>query len=539
MPAWFQTAVFYEVPVYAFADGDGDGCGDFAGLTERLDYLAWLGVDCIWVLPFFQSPLKDGGYDVSDFYQVLPRYGTIADVQRFLDEAHARGMRVISDMIMNHTSDQHRWFQDALKPGSPKRDWYVWSDDPAKYAEARIIFLDSEPSNWTWNEKAGAYYWHRFYHHQPDLNFDNSDVRARMIDVVRYWLGLGFDGLRLDAVPYLYERDGTDGENLPETHDFLKQLRQMVDAEFPGRVLLAEANQWPQEVVQYFGNGDECHMCFHFPVMPRLYMALARQDATSVRDILALTPPIPEGCQWGVFLRNHDELTLEMVTPEERDFMWDRYAPDPRMKLNLGIRRRLAPLVDGDRARIELLHGLLLSLPGSPVMYYGDEIGMGDAYLLPDRDGVRTPMQWEGGLTAGFSAANPGGLYLPLVTADGYRPDQVNVAAQQEEPGSLLHWVRDLLAVRKTRPAFGTGAFAQVDTSDPAVLAYTRAGDDPLLVAANFAATPRRAELDLSGYAGLRPVDLRSGAQLSAVEEGPYPLDLDSHGFLWLELLPA
>ncbi len=540
MPPWYQTAVFYEVPVYAFFDADGDGCGDFTGLTQKLDYLQWLGVDCLWILPFFQSPLKDGGYDVSDFYQVLPRYGTIADVQRLVDEVHARGMRIISDMILNHTSDQHRWFQRSLRRDNPEHDWYVWSDDPALYSEARVIFLDTEPSNWTWNDKAGAYYWHRFYHHQPDLNFDNPAVRARMIDVVRYWLGLGFDGLRLDAVPYLYEREGTNGENLPETHAYLKQIRQMVDAEFGDRVLLAEANQWPQEVVEYFGDGDECHMAFHFPVMPRLYMALAKEDATSVRDILALTPPVPEGCQWGIFLRNHDELTLEMVTPEERDFMWERYAPDPHMKLNLGIRRRLAPLVDGDRARIELLHGLLLSLPGSPILYYGDELGMGDEVLLPDRDGVRTPMQWDDSLNAGFSDVNPGGLYLPVVTQAGYTPEEVNVAAQRADERSLLHWVRELLAVRSRYPAFGTGTFVQVETSDPAVFAFTRQADDPLLVVANFAATPRRATLDLTGYGGLAPRDIRAGTLLPAIAgDEPHPIELDAHGFRWLELVPA
>ncbi len=535
-PRWYRSAVFYEVPAYAFYDADGDGAGDFAGLTAKLEYLQWLGVDCLWLPPFFQSPLRDGGYDVSDFAAVLPRYGTLDEVATFLDEAHRRGLRVISDMVVNHTSDAHPWFREARVPGSPKRDWYVWSDTDERWPEARIIFLDTEPSNWTWDDEAGAYYWHRFFHHQPDLNFDNPDVQEAMLDVVRHWLRLGFDGLRLDAVPYLYERDGTNGENLPETHAYLKRLRAMVDAEFPERVLLAEANQWPQDVVAYFGDGDECHMCFHFPVMPRLYMALKRQDVSSIREILAATPPIPDGCQWGVFLRNHDELTLEMVTPEEREYMWAMYAPDPLMRLNMGIRRRLAPLLDGNRAAIELLHGMLLSLPGSPVLYYGDEIGMGDDYRLPDRDGVRTPMQWDDGPTAGFTEANPAALYLPVVAEPGYTPAEVNVAAQRRDPGSLLHWVRRMLAVRRRHPAFGTGAFAQVPSSDDAVFAFTRDAADPLLVAGNFAVYGREAELQIGGHAGRTPVDVVTGERLAPVGADPYPLRLGAHEFRWLEL---
>ena len=469
--SWFRNAVFYEVPVYAFFDSNGDGVGDFEGLRQKLDYLEWLGVDCLWLLPFYESPLKDGGYDVSDFEKVLPRYGTVEDVARLITAAHDRGMRVIADTIVNHTSDQHPWFQEARRPGSEKRDWYVWSDDPGRWPEARVIFIDTHDSNWSWDDVAGQYYWHRFFWHQPDLNFDHPGVRQAMKDMVSYWLRAGFDGLRLDAVPYLYERDGTDGENLPETHAYLKELREAVAAEFPDAILLAEANQWPDDVVEYFGDGDECHMAFHFPVMPRLYMAIATGDATPVVDILAATPPIPDSCQWGIFLRNHDELTLEMVSEEERAFMYATYAPDPAMRKNMGIRRRLAPLLDGDRRKIELMHGLLLSLPGSPILYYGDEIGMGDEYLLEDRDGVRTPMQWDGSANAGFSSA--GELYLPVVTADGYRPQSVNVADQQADDGSLLHWLRRLLTVRRAVPVLGAGDFRPRTASSSAVFAYT------------------------------------------------------------------
>jgi maltose alpha-D-glucosyltransferase / alpha-amylase len=389
-PQWFKTAIFYEVVIRGFHDANNDGTGDIRGLIDRLDYLEWLGIDCIWLLPFYRSPLRDGGYDISDYMSILPEYGTVDDVAELLDAAHARGIRVIVDMVMNHTSDQHPWFQEARKPGSPKRDWYVWSDTDERYPEARIIFVDTEASNWTWDHEAQAYYWHRFFSHQPDLNYDNPEVAEAMLDIVRFWLNLGFDGLRLDAVPYLFEREGTNCENLPETHEYLKRIRKMVDDEFEDKVLLAEANQWPEDVVDYFGDGDECHMAFHFPVMPRMFMALRREEAKPIVEIMSNTPEIPDNCQWGIFLRNHDELTLEMVTDEERDYMYREYARDPRMKMNVGIRRRLAPLLDNNRRSIELFHALLFSLPGSPVMYYGDEIGMGDNIYLGDRDGGGT-----------------------------------------------------------------------------------------------------------------------------------------------------
>ncbi len=521
---WFKTAVFYEVPVYAFLDSDGDGVGDFEGMRRKLDYLEWLGVDCIWLLPFYESPLRDGGYDVSDFEKVLARYGTVDDVRRLLAEAHQRGMRVIADMIVNHTSDQHPWFREARRPGSEQRDWYMWGDDPARWSEARVIFVDTHDSNWTWDEEAGAYYWHRFFWHQPDLNFDHPDVRAAMKDTLRFWLRAGFDGLRLDAVPYLYERDGTDGENLPETHAYLKEVRALVDAEFPDAILLAEANQWPEDVVEYFGDGDECHMAFHFPVMPRLYMAIATGDATPIVDILAATPPIPDSCQWGIFLRNHDELTLEMVSDEERAFMYATYAPDPAMRKNVGIRRRLAPLLGGDRRKIELMNGLLLGLPGSPVLYYGDEIGMGDEYLLEDRDGVRTPMQWDATPGAGFSRAAE--TYLPVVTADGYRPEQVNVADQQADPGSLLHSVRRLLAIRRGLPVLATGTFTPRRAEPRSVFAFTREdGASTVAVVANLSADPVAARVD-GVDDGFRP---RCGP---AVDGGA--VRLDPYEFSWL-----
>ena len=521
---WYKTAVFYEVPVYAYGDANGDGVGDFAGLTERLDYLQWLGVDCLWILPFYQSPLRDGGYDVSDFRAVLPRYGTLDDVHQFLDAAHRRGLRVIADLIVNHTSDQHPWFQAARLPGSPTRDRYVWSDDPTRYSEARVIFTDTHDSNWTWDPVAGAYYWHRFFDHQPDLNFDNPEVADEIEDVLRFWLTLGFDGLRLDAVPYLYERDGTNGENLPETHGYLKRLRAMVDRDFPGKILLAEANQWPHDVVEYFGDGDECHMAFHFPVMPRLYMALKQRSAACLVDILDRTPPIPRDAQWGIFLRNHDELTLEMVTPDERAYMYEQYAPDPEMRKNLGIRRRLAPLLDGDRRRIELLHGLLLSLPGSPFLYYGDEIGMGDLYRLPDRDGVRTPMHWDGSRGAGFSAADEASFYLPIVDTPGYRPAEVNVADQRHDEASLLNWVRDLLALRRRHPTFGVGSFQLLDADHDAAFVFGRSGDtSDIVVAANMSDSPIDVTIggldgDLVSLRGTRTIGADGTARLQPYE---------------------
>jgi len=524
--AWFKSAVFYEVPIYAYGDDNGDGIGDFAGLTQRLDYLQWLGVDCLWILPFYDSPLRDGGYDVADFRSVLPAYGTIEDARRFVAEVHRRGMHVVADFIVNHTSDQHPWFQEARRPGSPKRDWYVWTDDPSQWGEARVIFTDTHDSNWTWDDSAGAYFWHRFFDHQPDLNYDNPDVCREIEDAIRFWMRIGLDGLRLDAVPYLYERDGTNGENLPETHAYLKRLRSMVDEEFPGAILLAEANQWPEDVVEYFGDGDECHMAFHFPLMPRLFMSLKRQSAASVIEILERTPPIPENAQWGIFLRNHDELTLEMVTPEERAYMYEHYAPDPLMRKNLGIRRRLAPLLDNDRRRIELLFALLLSLPGSPILYYGDEIGMGDMYQLEDRDGVRTAMQWDATPGVGFSKADPADFYLPVVTTDGFTPAEVNVEAQRADEGSLLNWVRTMLAMRREHPAFGAGTFEPLSVEHAAIFAFMREYENSeVLVVANMSDKPVTTTLEVTA-------DYRSLIGDRIVDDGR--VTLEPYGFDWL-----
>ncbi len=455
---WYQHAVFYELYVRAFCDSNGDGHGDLPGLTRKLDYLQQLGVDCLWLLPLYPSPLKDDGYDIADYYGIHPDYGTLDDFKTLLAEAHARGLKIIIDLVLNHTSDQHPWFQAARADRrSPYRDYYVWSDTDRKYADARIIFLDTEKSNWTWDAVAGQYYWHRFYAAQPDLNFDNPAVRAEMLKVMRFWLDLGVDGFRADAVPYLFEREGTNCENLPETHAYLKELRRVLDAEYPGRILLCEANQWPEDVRPYFGDGDEFHMGFHFPVMPRLYMALKRGEGSAVEEILRRTPPIPDRCQWCTFLRNHDELTLEMVTPEERRWMWEQYAPEPRMRLNLGIRRRLAPLLDNDRRKLELAHSLLFTLPGSPIIYYGDEIGMGDNIWLPDRNGVRTPMQWEASRNAGFSNAPSRRLYAPPIEDGPFAYDRVNVAAARAQPDSLWHTLRQMIAVRKQQTVLGRG----------------------------------------------------------------------------------
>ncbi|UCC88055.1 MAG: maltose alpha-D-glucosyltransferase, partial [Anaerolineales bacterium] len=458
---WYKDAIFYEIFVRAFADGNGDGIGDLPGLADKLDYLQELGVDCLWLLPIYPSPLRDDGYDVADFYKIHPDYGTVDDLHRLVDQAHQRGLRVIVDQIPNHTSDQNAWFQASRDPAHAEhakyRDWYVWSSTDQRYQEARIIFLDYEKSNWTWDPIRGAYYWHRFFSHQPDMNYDHPAVQQEMLNVFRFWLGLGVDGFRVDAVPYLYEREGTNCENLPETHAYLKRLRAFVDEVAPGTMLLSEANQWPEDVRPYLGDGDEFHMNFHFPLMPRIYMALAHADRTPILDILGRTPPIPETCQWGTFLRNHDELTLEMVTAEERQFMWEFYAPEPRMRLNLGIRRRLAPLLSNDRARLELANSLLFTLPGSPVIYYGDEIGMGDDIWLEDRDGVRTPMQWTAGLNAGFSSADSDRLYCPVIDDPTYGYQQVNVEAQQADPDSLLNQMRNMIRIRKAHAALGRG----------------------------------------------------------------------------------
>ena len=536
-PDWFKTAVFYELYVRSFYDSNADGYGDFRGMIEKIDYLEWLGIDCIWLLPFYQSPLRDGGYDISDFYSILPEYGNLNDFMEFLEVAHERGIRVISDFVMNHTSDAHPWFQESRKPGSDKRDWYVWSDTDKKYEDARIIFIDTEKSNWTWDEEAGGYYWHRFFSHQPDLNYDNPEVQEQMIAALRFWLDLGLDGFRLDAVPYLYEREGTNCENLPETHAFLKRVRQEIDKSYEDVVILAEANQWPADVVQYYGDGDECHMCFHFPLMPRMFMSARRQVRYPMVEILDQTPDIPDNCQWGIFLRNHDELTLEMVTDEERDYMYNEYAKDPRMKLNLGIRRRLAPLLENSRDQGELFHAMLLSLPGTPIVYYGDELGMGDNIYLGDRDGVRTPMQWTGDRNAGFSRADFAQLYLPVLLDPVYGYQSVNVEAEMRDPHSFLKWLRRLLDVRKQHPVFGLGSFEALDPQNPTIFAYVRTyGDDVVLVVNNLSARAQAAELDLSPWAGMYPTELLGGETFPRIGELPYLLTFPPHGFYWFQL---
>ena len=547
---WYKRAVFYEVLVRAFADSNRDGFGDLSGLTDKLDYLAWLGVDCIWLPPFYDSPLRDGGYDIRDYRKVLPEFGTVADFVELLDQAHARGIRVITDLVMNHTSDQHHWFQESRRdPDGPYGDFYVWSDDDTRYADARIIFVDTESSNWTYDSVRGQFYWHRFFSHQPDLNFDNPAVCEAMIDALRFWLDLGIDGFRLDAVPYLYERDGTNGENLPETHAFLKRCRKVVDDEYPGRVLLAEANQWPADVVEYFGDaevgGDECHMAFHFPLMPRIFMSVRRESRYPISEIMAQTPSIPDGCQWGIFLRNHDELTLEMVTDDERDYMYAEYAKDPRMKANIGIRRRLAPLLENDRNQLELFTALLLSLPGSPVLYYGDEIGMGDNIWLGDRDGVRSPMQWTPDRNAGFSTCDPGRLNLPIIMDPVYGYQAVNVEAQSNSTASLLHWNRRMIDIRKQHPAFGLGDFHELGGSNPSVLAYVREHVDAdghrdlVLCVNNMSRFPQPVELDLIAWKDRVPTELTGGVPFPAIGELPYLLTLPGHGFYWFAIHEA
>ncbi len=543
-PRWYQKAVFYELLVRGFYDANDDGTGDFRGLLEKLDYLEWLGVDCLWLLPFYKSPLRDGGYDISDFFSVLPEYGDVDDVVQVIEEAHRRGIRIIADLVVNHTSDQHPWFQESRQDRTnPKADWYVWSDDDQRWSEARIIFVDSEPSNWTWDPQRQQYFWHRFFHHQPDLNYDNPDVADAMIDVVRFWLDLGLDGFRLDAVPYLYERDGTNGENLPETHEYLKRLRKEVDARYTGKVLLAEANQWPADVVDYFGDGDECHMCFHFPLMPRMFMAHRREQRYPITEILAQTPEIPDGCQWGIFLRNHDELTLEMVTDEERDYMYNEYAKDPLMKINIGIRRRLFPLLENDRRVVELFHALLFSMPGSPILYYGDEIGMGDNIYLGDRDGVRTPMQWTPDRNGGFSRADFAKLYLPALMDPVHGYQAVNVEAQLRDPSSFLHWVQRMIEVRKQHPVFGTGSMETLTVENPSVLAYVREGvgddgeRDIVLCVNNLSRFAQPTELQLGAYEGLVPVELIGRVPFPPIGELPYFITLPPHGFFWFELV--
>jgi len=540
-PLWFKRAVFYEVLIRGFADSDGDGTGDIRGLTSKLDYLQWLGVDCVWLLPIYQSPLRDGGYDISDFMKVLPEFGDLGDFVQLVDEAHARGMRIIADLVMNHSSDQHPWFQASRSDrDGPYGDYYVWSDTDEPYAEARIIFVDTENSNWTWDPVREQFFWHRFFSHQPDLNYDNPVVQAEMIEVLKFWLDLGIDGFRLDAVPYLFEREGTNGENLPETHEFLRRARKEVDALYPDRVMLCEANQWPEDVVAYFGDpeeGDECQMAFHFPLMPRLFMAVRRESRYPISEILANTPAIPKNCQWGIFLRNHDELTLEMVTDDERDYMYAEYAKDPRMKSNVGIARRLAPLLENSRDQIELFTGLLLSLPGSPVLYYGDEIGMGDNIYLGDRDGVRTPMQWSADRNAGFSTADPQRLYLPTLLDPVYGYQALNVEAQMRSSSSLLHWTRNMLTVRRQHPVFGMGTYDELGSSNPSVLAFVREfGDDRVLCVNNLSRFPQPVELDLRRFKDTVPVELTGQVHFPRVGDLPYLLSLPGHGFMWFGL---
>jgi maltose alpha-D-glucosyltransferase/alpha-amylase len=539
-PLWYKDAIIYQLHVKAFNDALVDGIGDLRGLTEKLDYLQDLGVTAIWLLPFYPSPLRDDGYDIADYTDVHPDYGNLRDVRELLVEAHRRGLRVITELVINHTSDQHPWFRRARRspPGSRERDFYVWSDTAKRYAEARIIFKDFEHSNWTWDPVAGAYFWHRFYSHQPDLNYDNPAVWDAIFPVLDFWMEMGVDGMRLDALPYLYEREGTNCENLPETHAFIKALRQHVDSKFPNRMLLAEANQWPEDAVEYFGKGDECHMAFHFPVMPRLYMAIHMEDRYPILDILNQTPAIPESCQWAMFLRNHDELTLEMVTDEERDYMYRAYAADRRARINLGIRRRLAPLLGNDRNRIELMNALLFSMPGTPIIYYGDEIGMGDNIYLGDRNGVRTPMQWSGDRNAGFSRANPQQLYLPVIIDPEYHYESVNVEAQQNNPNSLLWWMKRLIGLRKHHKAFGRGSLEFLKPANRRVLAFVRRyQDECVLVVANLSRLMQHVELDLAAFAGLTPVEMLGHNALPAIDpQRPYSLTLGAHAFYWFSL---
>lgn len=551
-PNWYRKAVFYEVLVRAFSDSTGSGSGDFNGLISKLDYLQWLGVDCLWLPPFYASPLRDGGYDISDYCAVLPEFGTLPEFSQLVSAAHARGLRVITDLAVNHTSDAHPWFQASRSdPEGPYGDFYVWSDDPERYADARIIFVDTETSNWTFDPVRRQYFWHRFFSHQPDLNFENPAVQEAILDVIRFWLDLGIDGIRLDAIPYLFEAEGTNCENLPATHDYIRRVRRMVDEFYPGRILLAEANQWPKDVVAYFGTESEpeCHMAFHFPVMPRIYYALREEKAAPIADIMRDTPDIPPGAQWGTFLRNHDELTLEMVTTEERAAMYGWYAPDARMRANIGIRRRLAPLLDGSRAELELINALLLSLPGSPYLYYGDEIGMGDNIWLPDRDSVRSPMQWTPDRNAGFSTADPGKLYLPANQSLVYHYHSVNVEAQLATSSSLLHWTRGMLAIRKRHPVFGLGAFVPLEVDNPHILAFLRVlreNDVPgepaetVLCVNNLSSVPQATRIQLPDHAGAPLSDLFGGTGFPVVgPDGTLSVTMGSRDFFWLSIGPV
>jgi maltose alpha-D-glucosyltransferase/alpha-amylase len=537
---WFKDAVFYEAPVKSFYDSSGDGTGDFAGMTEKLDYIRDLGVDCIWLLPMYPSPGHDDGYDISEFKAIHDDYGTLEDFRRFVEVAHEKGLRVVADLVMNHTSDQHPWFQEARSdPNSPKRDYYVWTDDPTKYDGVRIIFTDTETSNWTYDPVAGQHFWHRFFSHQPDLNYDNPEVHREMYEVVRFWLDLGLDGFRCDAVPYLYEREGTNCENLPESHQFLRDLRKMVDTEYPGKILLAEANQWPSDVVEYFGTEEdpEFHMAFHFPLMPRMFMAMRQESRTPIVEIMESTPDISDQSQWAIFLRNHDELTLEMVTDVERDYMYFEYAKDPRMRINLGIRRRLAPLVDNGRRQIEMLTSLLLSMPGTPVLYYGDEIGMGDNIYLGDRNGVRTPMQWSIDRNAGFSRADWARLYSPVIMDPVYGYQAVNVEAQTRVATSLLNWTKRLIAVRKRYRAFGRGSIEFLHPENQKILPYIRQYEnETILCVVNLSRYVQAVELDLSNYEGWQPVELMGETRFPHIGSLPYFLTFGPHSFYWFRL---
>src|SRR5713101_5778607 len=536
---WYKDAIIYQLHVKAFADSNNDGIGDFAGLTEKLDYLQDLGVTALWLLPFYPSPGRDDGYDIADYGAINPDFGTMKDFRRFIVEAKKRGLRVITELVINHTSDQHQWFKRARRsdPDSSARNWYVWSDTDQKYADTRIIFTDTEKSNWTWDPEAGQFYWHRFFSHQPDLNFDNPRVVSALVQVMKRWLDTGVDGFRLDAIPYLCERDGTNNENLPETHAIIRKLRAELDAYARGKVLLAEANQWPEDVQEYFGRGDECHMAYHFPLMPRIYMALAQEDRFPITDILRQTPDIPSNCQWALFLRNHDELTLEMVTDVERDYLWSTYANDPRARINVGIRRRLAPLMDNDRRKIELMNSLLLSFPGTPIIYYGDEIGMGDNIYLGDRNGVRTPMQWTPDRNGGFSRCDLARLYLPMIMDPVYGYEAVNVEAQSRSLASLLSWTKRLISVRKSTLAFGRGSMTFIRPVNRAVLAYVRQyQDEVILCVANLSRSAQATELDLSAFKGRIPLEMLGRTRFPAIGELPYMITLGPYGFYWFQL---
>ena len=538
-PLWYKDAIIYELPVKSFCDANADGIGDFQGLHQKLDYLQSLGVTCLWLLPFFPSPLKDDGYDIADYVNVHPSYGTMEDFKTFRQAAHERGLQVVVELVLNHTSDQHPWFQRARSApaGSPERDYYVWSNTKQRYEQSRVIFVDAEPSNWTWDPVAEAYYWHRFFHHQPDLNYDNPAVVREMLAVLDFWIDLGVDGFRLDAVPYLVERDQSSCENLPETHAIIKAIRRHIDERTPGRMLLGEANQLPADVRSYFGDGDECHMAYHFPLMPRIFMGLHLEDRQPIADVMERTPSIPDSCQWALFLRNHDELTLEMVTDIERDYMYLAYSMDPQARLNIGIRRRLAPLLGNDRRRIELLIGLLFSFPGTPIVYYGDEIGMGDNLYLGDRNGVRTPMQWTGDRNAGFSRCNPARLYSPVIMDAVYGYDAVSVEAQDSDTASLLYWMRNMIRLRQLFKVFGRGTMEFLSPSNRKVLAYVRRyRDDTILCVANLSRAVQPAELDLGAFVGLVPVEMLGYTEFPAIGTLPYFLTLGPYAFYWFEL---